>query len=198
MGLKIEYIEGQTPLDEDEKEGLLIKSITTRGELDEFEQLNIEKAIQWTIGKKWKPEYILSEVFIKELHKRMFNDVWSWAGDFRKTNKNIGVDKYQIGINLRQLLDDSLYWLKNSTYSDEEFAIRFKHRIVIIHCFPNGNGRHSRLMADIIISQIYGKPIFTWNSTNLNKKGEVRSNYLAAIRQADSGDVSTLITFAKT
>lgn len=198
MGLKIEYIEGQTPLDEDEKEGLLIKSITTRGELDEFEQLNIEKAIQWTIGKKWKPEYILSEVFIKELHKRMFNDVWSWAGDFRKTNKNIGVDKYQIGINLRQLLDDSLYWLKNSTYSDEEFAIRFKHRIVIIHCFPNGNGRHSRLMADIIISQIYGKPIFTWNSKNLNKKGEVRLNYLTALRQADSGDVSTLITFAKT
>lgn len=181
MGLKIEYIEGQTPLDEDEKEGLLIKSITTRGELDEFEQLNIEKAIQWTIGKKWKPEYILSEVFIKELHKRMFNDVWSWAGDFRKTNKNIGVDKYQIGINLRQLLDDSLYWLKNSTYSDEEFAIRFKHRIVIIHCFPNGNGRHSRLMADIIISQIYGKPIFTWNSKNLNKKGEVRLNYLTAL-----------------
>ena len=198
MGLKIEYIEGQTPLDEDEKEGLLIKSITTRGELDEFEQLNIEKAIQWTIGKKWKPEYILSEVFIKELHKRMFNDVWSWAGDFRKTNKNIGVDKYQIGINLRQLLDDSLYWLKNSTYSDEEFAIRFKHRIVIIHCFPNGNGRHSRLMADIIISQIFGKPIFTWNSKNLNKKGEVRLNYLTALRQADSGDVSTLITFAKT
>lgn len=198
MGLEIEYIEGQTPLDEDEKEGLLIKSITTRGELDEFEQLNIEQAIQWTIGKKWKPEYILSEGFIKELHKRMFNDVWSWAGDFRRTNKNIGVDKYQIGISLKQLLDDSLYWLKNLTYSDEEFAIRFKHRIVKIHCFPNGNGRHSRLMADIIISQIYGKPIFTWNSTNLNKKGEVRSNYLAAIRQADSGDVSTLITFAKT
>lgn len=198
MGLEIEYIEGQTPLDEDEKEGLLIKSITTRGELDEFEQLNIEKAIQWTIGKKWKPEYILSEVFVKELHKRMFNEVWSWAGDYRKTNKNIGVDKYQIGISLKQLLDDSLYWLENKTYSNEEFAIRFKHRIVRIHCFPNGNGRHSRLIADIIISQIFGKQIFTWNSTNLNKKGETRSNYLTAIRQADSGDINPLINFAKT
>jgi Fic-DOC domain mobile mystery protein B len=198
MGLDIVYIEGQTPLDEDEKEGLLIKSITTRGELDEFEQLNIEKAIQWSIGKKWKPEYILSEGFVKELHKRMFNDVWSWAGDYRRTNKNIGVDKHQIGISVKQLLDDSLYWLKNRTYSDEEFAIRFKHRIVKIHCFPNGNGRHSRLMADIIISQIYGKKIFSWNSTNLNKKGEVRSNYLAAIRQADSGDISLFFNFAKT
>lgn len=198
MGLEIEYIEGQTPLDEDEKEGILIKSITTRNDLDEFEQLNIEKAIQWTIGKKWKPENILSEVFVRELHKRMFNEVWSWAGDFRKTNKNIGVDKYQIGISLKQLLDDSLYWLENKTYSDEEFAIRFKHRIVKIHCFPNGNGRHSRLIADIIISQIFGKPVFTWNSTNLNYNGEARSNYLTAIRQADSGDINPLINFAKT
>jgi Fic-DOC domain mobile mystery protein B len=198
MGLEIEYIEGQTPLDEDEKEGLLIKSITTRGELDEFEQLNIEKAIEWTIGKKWKAEYTLSEAFVKELHRRMFNDVWTWAGEFRKTNKNIGVDKYQIGISLKQLLDDCLFWLENKTYSDEEFAIRFKHRIVKIHCFPNGNGRHSRLIADIIISQIFGNPIFTWNSVNLNKKGEARTNYLTAIRQADSGDIKPLINFAKT
>jgi Fic-DOC domain mobile mystery protein B len=198
MGLEIEYIEGQTPLDEDEKEGLLIKSITTRGELDEFEQLNIEKAIQWTIGKKWKSEYILTEVFVKELHNRMFKEVWSWAGSFRKTNKNIGVDKHQIGISLKQLLDDSLYWLENKIYQEDEFAIRFKHRIVTIHCFPNGNGRHSRLIADIIISQLFGKPIFTWNSTNLNKKGEARSNYLTAIRQADLGDIKPLIEFART
>ena len=197
MGLEIEYIEGQTPLDEDEKEGLLIKSITTRGELDEFEQFNIEKAIQWTLGKKWEPEYILSEDFVKELHIRMFKEVWSWAGEFRKTNKNIGVDKYQIGVSLKQLLDDGLYWLKNKTYSDDEFAIRFKHRIVKIHCFPNGNGRHSRLIADIIISKIFGKSVFTWNSANLNKKGEARSNYLTAIRLADSGDIKPLINFAK-
>ncbi len=198
MGLEIEYIEGQTPLDEEEKEGLRLDSITTRGELDEFEQLNIEKAIKWTLGKKWKPTYILSELFIRELHKKMFNDVWIWAGEFRRTNKNIGVDKYQIGISLKQLLDDSLYWLVNKTYSDEEFAIRFKHRIVRIHCFPNGNGRHSRLMADIIISQLFGKPIFRWNSSNINKKGDARSNYLAAIRAADAGDMEPLIKFAKT
>jgi Fic-DOC domain mobile mystery protein B len=197
VGLEIEYIEGQTPLDEDEKEGLLIESITTRGELDEFEQLNIEKAIQWTMGKKWDKEYILSEGFIKELHRRMFNEVWSWAGAFRKTNKNIGVDKYQIGLSLKQLLDDCLFWLGNNTCSDEEIAIRFKHRIVKIHCFPNGNGRHSRLIADIIINKIFEKPVFTWNKTNLNKKGVVRSNYIAAIKAADKGDINPLIDFAK-
>ena len=197
MGLDVNYIDGQTPLEEDEKESLLIKSITTRGELDEFEQLNIEKAIQWTIGKKWKPLFILSENFIKILHKKMFSDVWSWAGEFRKTNKNIGVDKYEIGIYLKQFLDDSLYWFENQTYSDEEFAIRFKHRIVKIHCFANGNGRHSRLMADIIMSHIFGKPLFNWNRRNLNKKSEARSQYLLAVRIADSGDINPLINFAK-
>jgi Fic-DOC domain mobile mystery protein B len=197
MGLDFEYIEGQSPLDEDEKEGLLIKSITTRGELDEFEQLNIEKAIQWTIGKKWKKEYILSEEFIKELHRRMFNEVWSWAGVYRKTNKNIGVDKDQIGVSLKQLLDDCIFWLSKNTYSDDEIAIRFKHRIVKIHCFPNGNGRHSRLMADIIIDKIFEKPVFPWNNSNLNKKGVARSNYIAAIKEADSGNINPLIDFAK-
>jgi len=198
VGSGIEYIEGQTPLDEDEKEGLLIKSLTTRGELDEFEQYNIEKAILWTLRKKWKPGYILTESFVKNLHKKMFGDVWSWAGEFRKTNKNIGVDKYRIGIELKILLDDSLFWLNNNTYDDDEFAIRFKHRIVKIHCFANGNGRHSRLMADIIISQIFKKPEFTWNRFNLNKKGEARSAYLSALRQADAGDIGPLIIFAKT
>jgi Fic-DOC domain mobile mystery protein B len=193
MGLNIEYIEGQTPIDEDEKEGLLIKSITTRGELDEFEQYNIEKAIEWTFGKKLKINYILSESFIKELHHKMFGEVWSWAGEFRKTNKNIGVDKFQIAISLKQLLDDCYYWVAHQSFSEDEIAIQFKHRIVSIHCFSNGNGRHSRLMADIIINQIFGKPFFTWNSSNLNKKSEVRTKYLVAIRSADNWDIKPLI-----
>lgn len=198
MGLEPEYIEGQTPLDEDEKEGLLIKSVTTRGELDEFEQLNIEKAILWTLRKKWNSGYILSEAFVRKLHKKMFGEVWSWAGEFRKTNKNIGVDKYQIGIELKMLLDDCLFWLSNNTWGEDEIAIRFKHRLVKIHCFANGNGRHSRLMADIIISKIFGKPVFTWNRSSLNKKGEARTTYLNAIRLADKGDLSSLIAFART
>jgi Fic-DOC domain mobile mystery protein B len=197
MGLNIEYIEGQTPIDEDEKEGLLIKSITTRGELDEFEQYNIEKAIEWTFGKKLKINYILSESFIKELHHKMFGEVWSWAGEFRKTNKNIGVDKFQIAISLKQLLDDCYYWVAHQSFSEDEIAIQFKHRIVSIHCFSNGNGRHSRLMADIIINQIFGKPFFTWNSSNLNKKSEVRTKYLVAIRSADNWDIKPLIEFAR-
>ena len=197
MGLVLEYIDGQTPLDEDEKEGLLIKTITTREELDEFEQLNIEKAIEWTISKKFNLNYVLSEKFVKELHFKMFGDTWSWAGNFRKTNKNIGVDKYSIGVSLRCLIDDGKFWIKNNTYSEDEIAIRFKLRIVKIHCFPNGNGRHSRLIADVIINKIFEKPYFSWSSNSLNKKSEARINYLKAIKEGDKGNIQPLIEFAR-
>ncbi len=197
MGIDLEYIDGQTPLDEDEKEGLLIKTITTRGELDEFEQLNIERAVEWTLSKKFKTEYIISEEFVKELHRRMFCDTWAWAGEFRKTNKNIGVDKYLIGVSLRQLIDDCRYWIENNIYFEDEIAIRLKHSIVNIHCFPNGNGRHSRLFADVIINKIFGRPYFTWNRHNLNKKGEARNKYLNAIREGDKGNIQSLIEFAR-
>jgi Fic-DOC domain mobile mystery protein B len=155
MGLDLEYQDGQTPLDEDEKEGLKIATIATRGELDEFEQQNIEQAILWTLKRKFKPEAIFTEDFIRNVHKRMYGDTWAWAGAFRKTNKNIGVDKWQIPTELHRLLADAKYWMENKTFSPDEIAIRFKHRIVSIHCFPNGNGRHSRLMADIIVEKIF-------------------------------------------
>jgi len=159
MGLEFEYEEGQTPLNEDEKEGLIIKTITTQGELDEHEQRNIEKAIEWTIHRKFQTKRILSEKFIKELHKKMFSETWKWAGDFRQSEKNIGVTWITIPLELRALLDDTKYWIENSTYPPDELAIRFKHRLVNIHCFPNGNGRHSRIMADIIINSIFNKRI---------------------------------------
>lgn len=197
MGLELNYEEGQTPLDEDEKEGLLIPTIATKGELDEFEQQNIEQAIQWTLTRNFKQEEILTEAFVKEVHKRLYNDVWAWAGEFRKTNKNIGVDRWKIGIALKSLLDDVIYWIANNTYSPDEIAVRFKHRIVSIHCFANGNGRHSRLMADIIIEKIYHRPVFSWGAGNLIKAGDTRTNYLKAIKAADTGNYTLLFIFAR-
>ncbi len=197
MGLNIEYIEGQTPLDEDEKEGLLIETISTRGELDEFEQANIQQAIEWTIKNKFSPDRIFTEEFISEVHKRMFGEVWAWAGKYRKSNKNIGVDKHQISIAIRQLIEDCIYWLSEKTYEEEEIAIRFSHRIVKIHAFSNGNGRHSRLFADIIISHIFNKPAFSWGRSDISKSGQIRKNYLKAIYAADEGIIQPLIDFAK-
>ncbi|GBD91424.1 fic/DOC family protein [bacterium BMS3Abin04] len=197
MGLDSDYINGQTPLDEDEKDGLLISTITTRGELDEFEQLNIQKAIEWTLKNKFNIDKILTEEFAKNLHKKMFDEVWKWAGDFRTTNKNIGVDKFMIGIEVKKLIDDCNFWIKNNAFSPDEISLRYSHRIVQIHLFPNGNGRHSRLIGDIIVNHVFNLPVFTWGRKDLVHKGNARQLYLEALRKADQGNYSKLLEFAR-
>ncbi len=197
MGLKLEYHDGQTPLDESEKEGLRIASVTTHAELDELEQLNLEKALAWVIQSKLKPEQILTEKFLRNVHKRMFGDVWKWAGEFRRTDKNIGTKWPQIALELKQLLDDANYWMENETYPADEIAIRFKHRLVSIHCFANGNGRHSRMMADIIIETIFNSEIFSWSHSRMGKPDEVRKTYISALKAADNGNIKPLAAFAR-
>ena len=197
MGLDLAYIDGQTPLDEEEKEGLIIPTISTLEELDEFEQQNIEDAIQWLLTKSIKEEQVLNESFIRNLHNHMFGKVWTWAGEYRKSNKNLGVDKYLIASELRILIDDTSYWMSSQTYSSDEIAVRFKHRLVSIHCFPNGNGRHSRLMADVIINKIYQMPLFTWGKGSLVDQGDVRSAYINALREADQNCYEPLLSFAR-
>jgi len=197
LGIALKYNKGQTPLNEEEKDGLLIKTITLQKELDEFEQLSIEKAVEWTIHANLKQDRILSEKFIKDLHKKMYGGVWKWAGEFRKSEKNIGIKWTQIGIELKNLIDDTKYWIENKTYPPEEIAIRFKHRIVEIHCFLNGNGRHSRMMADIIVESIFGKEVFSWNKSNMVRADKTRKEYIAALRIADNGNINPLIEFAK-
>lgn len=193
MGLGLDYGDGQTLLSEEEKEGLLIPGILYRGELDEFEQLNIEKAIQWSLGRSIKSETLFTENFVLKIHEKMFGDVWAWAGEYRKSNKNIGVDRWQISVQLKYLLDDGRFWFQNIIYSPDELAIRFKHRLVSIHCFANGNGRHSRLVADMIIGNLYLSTVFSWGS---GKNGS-RSDYLKALKIADSGHYQPLIDFAR-
>lgn len=197
MGLALDDTEGQTPLAEEEKEGLKIKSISTQGELDEFEQLNIEKAVEWTIRKTFKPEKLLTEKFIKELHQKMFGDVWKWAGTFRKTEKNIGIAWPRIGVELKILLEDAKFWIDHQVYAPAEMAIRFKHRLVSIHCFANGNGRHSRMMADLLMESVFKEEIFSWHQSNLLQANEIRSAYINALKAADQGDFKPLLEFAK-
>lgn len=197
MGLNLIYIDGQTPLDEEEKEGLLITTISTREELDEFEQYNIEKAIQWIYSRKLKKEQLLSEKFIKELHKKMYGEVWRWAGKFRTSEKNLGVTSYKIATELKVLIDDCLFWIENNTFEPVEIAVRFKHKLVSIHCFSNGNGRHSRLMADLIMEKIFVKPILGWGGNNLVQQNNTRNHYIKAVKLADKNEFRTLIEFAQ-
>ena len=191
-----EYSFGATPLDQQEIDGLKLKHVTDRSELDRWEQENIQEAISWLEKRRNKKE-VLNEDFICKLHKKMFDKVWLWAGNFRRTNKNIGIEWPKIPTALKQLLDDANYWIEHDTYKPDEIAYRFHHKIVSIHLFPNGNGRHARLLADTILSDVLSEMPFTWGKGNLKDIGELRNRYITALRAADNHDYSSLADFVR-
>ena len=186
--------DNSTPLTAEEKDGLKLKWITLRSELNEAEARNIAQAQIWLMSNKNRD--VCSDTFLRELHKRMFGDVWKWAGTYRTSERNIGVVPYQIPIKLMQLFDDVKFWIENKTYSNREIAVRLHHKLVQIHPFPNGNGRISRLMADLVLEKLEGTK-FYWGNTNLVNVSEVRSAYIAALRKADAGDYSALMEFTQ-
>ncbi len=193
MSLDLDYPDGATPLDADELASLIPGHITTQGELNEWEQLNILQGEEW--ARKQSKE-ILDEGFVRQLHERMFGETWRWAGEFRRSDKNIGVDWRRIAVDLRNLLDDVRYQVEHGTFPSDEIAVRFHHRLVAIHPFPNGNGRHARLMADLLIQRL-GRPRFSWGRHNLVDAGATRAQYIAALRAADGHDYAPLLAFAR-
>lgn len=192
--MDLEYPDGATLLDLDEIEGLKFKHITTRGELDHLEQANIQEGMRWLARTRTKN--LLNEGFVRELHRRLFGKVWRWAGTFRKTEKNIGIDPRYISVQLKVLLDDVAYWIEHKTFEPLELAARLHHRLVYIHLFPNGNGRHARIMVDAVLTKMLGHPPVNWaGSVDLNKLGERRQKYLDSLRSADQGDFVALLEF---
>jgi Fic-DOC domain mobile mystery protein B len=185
--------DGGTKLTEEEREGLIPSYITLRSELNEAEQANILEAEEWAFARK---RDLLEEEFLNNLHKRMYGNVWRWAGRYRISGKNIGIDAYRIPTELRQLLDYCRYWIENGTYEPDEIAVRFHHRIVSIHCYPNGNGRHARLAADLLLRSI-GQERFSWGGKNLVDVGETRGRYIAALQAADKHDFGPLLEFVR-
>ena len=194
MSNTIDEPDRATPLDPDEREGLKFKHITTRGELNEVEQANVQEGLLWL--KRRRKKEVLSEQFVRELHKRLFGEVWRWAGGFRQTEKNIGIDPIYIGVQLRLLLDDAAYWAGNTTHSPIEAAARLHHRLVQIHCFPNGNGRHARIMADAYLAECYSHKAIDWAAGHdLMSSNKRRDAYIASLRSADTGDYTSLLSF---
>jgi Fic-DOC domain mobile mystery protein B len=193
--IEFKYPEGATPIDPNESKGLLLTHITTQGELNRWEQDNIVEALAWI--EKTKPANILNDRFIKLLHKKMFGNVWKWAGQFRRSDKNIGISWYQVPIYLNYLYDDVPVWIQAQKESPEKLAVRFHHRLVWIHPFPNGNGRHARLMADIFLENVLHGAPFTWGAQDLTNPGEGRSRYIKALQAADNGNFVPLLEFAK-
>lgn len=182
-----------TPLTAEEREQLIPAYITLRHELNEAEQINIGQALRWTTARK---RDVLDQKFLRQLHKRMFGDVWRWAGQYRTSARNIGVDPYRITTDVHQAIGDACYWIAHKTYPPDEIAVRFSHRLVAIHPFPNGNGRFSRLIGDLLAQQLEQEP-FTWGRANLVDVGETRARYLEALRAADNHNIKPLLLFAR-
>lgn len=196
--VNLDYPAGATPLDADELASLIPAHLTTQSELNEWEQLNIGEGDKW--ARKQRKD-ILGEDFLRQLHRRMFGETWKWAGEFRKSDKNIGVDWRYIGVELKKLFDDVRYQIEHATFAADEIAVRFHHRLVAIHAFPNGNGRHARLMADLLAERL-GRPRFTWGSRrlvneSLTDASPVRHDYIAALQAADARDIAPLLAFAR-
>jgi Fic-DOC domain mobile mystery protein B len=193
--IEFDYPEGATPLNAHEVEGLLPTHITTRAEIDRWEQDNINEALAWV--EEHKPKALLTESFMKLFHKKMFCNVWKWAGEFRQSEKNIGVPWYNISVELKTLCDDVKYWIENKTFPEDEIAARFHHRLVKIHLFPNGNGRHARLVADLLLENVLDKPPFTWGSVNLVRSGDDRKKYIESLVAADRDEYKQLLEFVR-
>jgi Fic-DOC domain mobile mystery protein B len=193
---EFQYPVGATPLDPDEAAGLLLTHITTRSELDRWEQGNIIEALAWL--DQTKPSDILNEQFIRALHRRMFGRVWKWAGDFRQSDKNIGGPWHQVPMSVKNLCDDARLWINLREEEPDQVAVRFHHRLVSIHPFANGNGRHARLMTDVFLEAVLKRPKFTWGSADLSKPGDARHRYIAALHEADQNNYVPLNKFVRT
>jgi len=185
--------EANTPLTPEEREQLIPTYIALRHELNEAEQVNIAAALRWARARR---RNVLDPAFLNELHRRMFGDVWKWAGKTGATGRNIGVEAYRIETDVRQLVDDAGYWIAHATYPPDEICMRFSHRLVAIHPFPNGNGRLSRLAADLLARQL-GQVPFSWGRASLIDAGETRARYISALRAVDNHDIAPLLAFAR-
>jgi len=194
VGLSPQYPPGATPLDPDEAAGLIPAHITTQEQLNEWELANILEGERWAFSRKRKD--LLSSQFARALHKRMFGNTWRWAGSLRKTEKNIGIDPTQIAPELKKLFDDVAYQVEHRSYPIDEIAARFHHRLTWIHPFPNGNGRFSRTVADLLLVQ-NSAPRFTWGAGDLIVEGDVRQRYIHALRAADRRDYALLLEFVR-
>jgi Fic-DOC domain mobile mystery protein B len=189
--------DGATPLEPSEREGLKQYWIATRGDLNIAEQENILKGMNWARRQRQRtaPDLLQGD-FILRLHKEMFGDVWQWSGSYRLTERNIGIEARQIPEALKHMLGDVRYWIEHKIFSADEIAVRLHHRLVAIHPFPNGNGRHSRLMADLLAERL-GSKALSWGSGSLIEAGELRRAYISALQTADAHDIKPLLQFAR-
>lgn len=190
--------DGATPLAEEELEGLIPDFVATRGDLNRVELESITGALPrlLALARAGGPDAVLDYGFVLDVHRRMFAQVWRWAGTLRRRGTNLGVEPHHIATSVMHAIDDARYWHDTGVYQPDDLAVRLHSTLVAIHPFPNGNGRAIRLMADLYLTSV-GQPVFTWGGRSIDQPGRIREAYLAAIHQADRGDYASLVAFAR-
>jgi Fic-DOC domain mobile mystery protein B len=188
---------GATPLSDEDLQGLRIPSVTTHGELNEAEAANIIRGQEWALrARTARLPDLLSDRFMQRLHLTMFGDVWRWAGKYRLKDTNIGVPAHEIREHLRNVYADARAWLEHDVYSPEEFAARLHYRIATVHPFPNGNGRHARMVAHVVLVRHFKRDPLPWGNSALYAADAARQAYITALVAADNNDFAPLLTFA--
>jgi len=191
--------DGATPIAEDDLADLIPDFVATRADLNLVEYENIAKALPWArlYAERGGPKRILDYSFVFELHRRMFEDVWRWAGTARRRVTNIGVEPSQISSQTKHALDDAIWWHEHDTFTIDERSARIHRRLVAVHPFRNGNGRCTRLVADLYLVSI-AQPAFTWGAGGrLDEGRDARRLYLDALSSADNDDYEPLVRFAR-
>ena len=185
--------DGHTELSEQDRKDLIPSHIATRGDLFDAEQRNNAEAL---LARPPSLEKLLDDKYLRDLHRAMFGQVWRWAGQFRRYETNIGIEPTQISTNVRELVKDAMEWIDSQTYSADEIAVRFHHRLVAIHPFRDGNGRHGRVAADYLIGALGGHS-FGWGRRLDVDTPALRTAYITALRRADAGEFDSLLEFAR-
>ena len=198
MGLDLEPKKGDTLLSPEELDMLIPKHVTIRAQLDEVEQANIEEGLVWLLSQRnITAEKLFSKEFQDKLHIKMLGQVWEWAGKTRTRETNIGVMPHQIEIERKKLNDDAVFWCEATVMTPKELAITFHHKLIQIHCYPNGNGRHGRIMADLIVEKLYEMKRLDWITEDMLHEGEARDIYIDAMKSADDNSYKLLFGLIK-
>ncbi len=184
--------EDSTPIND--LSGLIPSGITVKSALDEWEAENILKAYNRYL--KTSRKRAISPGLITAVHKEMFGLTWKWAGSFRKENLNLGVEWFAIPVEIKKLCDDIAFWEKSKNVNILEQSVRIHHRLVRIHPFLNGNGRHARMIADIFLSG-RGKKLPLWPDKDMVETTDIRKRYIHCLKEADNGDYAGLLEFTE-
>ncbi|WP_027477803.1 Fic/DOC family protein [Curvibacter gracilis] len=165
--------------------GLVLRNlagITAVEDMDDLELALLAQLYENVLVEEL-PDRALSVADIKHWHRRWLGNVYEWAGQERSVNMGKGGFNFAAAAQIPRLLagfeaEVLQRWTPCDHLSHEGLveAIAVSHvELILIHPFREGNGRLSRLLADVMAVQAGRNPL-DYSSWESHKAG-----YIAAI-----------------